>query len=254
MGKAGGGLGLIVAVVLFLLFGVNVVGGGDGGGSIPQTPPPSQGAQPGKGEDTVFEFTKFVAKDTQDTWEKLFPANEKYPRAPVVTFTGGTQTGCGPASASTGPFYCPADNKVYLDLSFFQELSRRFGAPGDFAAAYVIAHEIGHHVQTVLGDEAKIRKQQQADPDNANLYLVRLELQADCYAGVWGRSAKNRGLLEQGDLKEGLGAAAAVGDDRLGARSREHWTHGSSALREKWFKAGFDSGDPNVCDTGDVTL
>ena len=141
------------------------------------------------------------------------------PRAPVVTFTGGTQTGCGPASAATGPFYCPADNKVYLDLSFFQELSRRFGAPGDFAIAYVIAHELGHHVQTVLGIEGNVRRQQQNDPGNANLYLVRLELQADCFAGVWAHSTYQRGLLEEGDIDEGLAAVAAVGDDRLGARS-----------------------------------
>ena len=143
---------------------------------------------------------------------------------------------------------------MYLDLSFFQELSKRFGAPGDFAAAYVIAHEIGHHVQTVLGIEAEVRRKQQEDRENANVYLVRLELQADCFAGVWARSTYDRGLLESGDLEEGIGAAAAVGDDRLGARSREQWTHGSSELREKWFKTGFDSGDPGDCDTGDVTI
>jgi predicted metalloprotease len=261
MGKAGGGLGLILVVVMALLFGGNVIGGGGSGdsgfspGGFEPTPPASSGAQPGSPEDDVFEFTKFVSKDAQDTWEKLFAASDrKYPRAPVVIFTGGTQTGCGTASSATGPFYCPADNKVYLDLSFFQELSRRFGAPGDFAAAYVIAHEIGHHVQTVLGIEEDVRRKQQEDGENANVYLVRLELQADCFAGVWARSTYDRGLLESGDLEEGIGAAAAVGDDRLGARSREQWTHGSSELREKWFKTGFDSGDPGDCDTGDVTI
>ena len=211
-------------MIAALLFGGNVIGGGSDSGFSPGgfDPAPAAGsnAQPGDPEDTVFEFTKFVAKDTQDTWEKLFAQSDKqYPRAPVVIFSTATQSGCGTASSQTGPFYCPADNKVYLDLSFFNELSRRFGAPGDFAAAYVIAHEVGHHVQSVLGIEAEVRRKQQDDPDNANLYLVRLELQADCFAGVWARSTYDRGLLESGDLEEGLGAAAAVGDDRLGARS-----------------------------------
>ena len=260
MGKAGGGLGAILLIVIAsLLFGGNILGGGSDSGFSPGgfDPGPAAGsnAEPGDPEDTVFEFTKFVAKDTQDTWTKLFASSGKqYPRAPVVIFSTGTQTGCGTASSQTGPFYCPADNKVYLDLSFFNELSRRFGAPGDFAAAYVIAHEVGHHVQSVVGIEAEVRRKQRDDPDNANLYLVRLELQADCFAGVWARSTYDRGLLESGDLEEGIGAAAAVGDDRLGARSPEQWTHGSSALREQWFKTGFDSGDPGDCDTGDVTI
>jgi predicted metalloprotease len=196
-----------------------------------------------------------VSKDTQDTWARIFAnADRQYARAPVVAFTSGTQTGCGPASAATGPFYCPADNKVYLDLSFYQELSRRFGAPGDFAWAYVVAHEIGHHVQSVLGIEGSVRRQQQDDPGNANLYLVRLELQADCFAGVWAHSTYERGVLEPGDVDEGLRAAAAVGDDRLGARSPEQWTHGSSALRTEWFRRGFESGNPDDCDTGDVRI
>ena len=260
MGKAGGGLGAILLVVIAtLLFGGNILGGGSDSGFSPggfdPGPAAGSGAQAGDPEDTVFEFTKFVAKDTQDTWTKLFASSDKqYPRAPVVIFSTATQSGCGTASSQTGPFYCPADNKVYLDLSFFNELTRRFGAPGDFAAAYVIAHEVGHHVQSVLGIEAEVRRKQRDDPDNANVYLVRLELQADCFAGVWARSTYDRGLLESGDLEEGIGAAAAVGDDRLGARSPEQWTHGSSALREQWFKTGFDSGDPGDCDTGDVTI
>ena len=260
MGKAGGGLGAILLVVIAtLLFGGNILGGGSDSGFSPggfdPGPAAGSGAQAGDPEDTVFEFTKFVAKDTQDTWTKLFASSDKqYPRAPVVIFSTATQSGCGTASSQTGPFYCPADNKVYLDLSFFNELTRRFGAPGDFAAAYVIAHEVGHHVQSVLGIEAEVRRKQRDDPDNANVYLVRLELQADCFAGVWARSTYDRGLLESGDLEEGIGAAAAVGDDRLGARSPEQWTHGSSALREQWFKTGFDSGDPGDCDTGDVTV
>jgi predicted metalloprotease len=261
MGAGAGGLGIVIAIVVALLYGGSILGGGSDsgfspGGGFQTAPPAGQGAEVEKGEDTLFEFTKFVSQDTQDLWASLFQnAGRTYRRAPVVTFTGGTQTGgCGPASAATGPFYCPGDNKVYLDLSFAQQLSRRFGAPGDFAWAYVVAHEIGHHVQAALGIEANVRQQQQDDPRNANLYLVRLELQADCFAGVWAHSAYESGALEPGDVEEGLGAAAAVGDDRLGARSREQWTHGSSALRAEWFRRGLDSGDPNDCDTGDVEL
>lgn len=264
MGKAGGGIGLLVLVVLALLFGGNVVGGGSGPGpldpgAVDQPAPPAPGGSDAQGKGTVqdgaFEFAKFVSKDVQDTWTQIFQqSGETYARAPVVTFTSGTVTGCGPASSQTGPFYCPADHKVYLDLSFFQELSRRFGAHGDFAAAYVIAHEIGHHVQSLLGIEEQVRRKQQEDPDNANVYSVQLELQADCFAGVWARSMADRGLLEQGDTEEGLQAAAAVGDDRLGARSREQWTHGSSELRVQWFRTGFDSGRASDCDTSGVDI
>jgi predicted metalloprotease len=266
VGKAGGGLGLVVLVVLLLVFGGNVIGGGSGGGplapggvdeTVPQAAPgaqPSDTSGAGTGDD-AFEFTKSVSKDVQDLWTQIFTrAGQTYTRATVVAFTTATQSGCGIASAQTGPFYCPADHKVYLDLSFFQELARRFGAPGDFAAAYVIAHEIGHHVQSRLGIEEEVRKKQQDDPTHANLYSVQLELQADCFAGVWARSTYDRGLLDPGDIDEGLGAAAAVGDDRLGARSPEQWTHGSSELRVKWFRTGFDSGNPSDCDTSDVQL
>ncbi len=244
MGVGGGGLGLIIVVVLALLFGGNILGAAPGdkntGGSATT-------------KDDALEFAKFVSNDTQDMWTQVFQQSGKqYTRAPVVIFTSGTMSGCGPASSSTGPFYCPADHKVYLDLSFFQELSRRFGAPGDFAAAYVIAHEIGHHIQSELGIEEQIRRKQQEDPSNANKYSVQLELQADCFAGVWGKSTYDRGLLDPGDVEEGLKAAAAVGDDRLGARSREQWTHGSSALRAQWFKTGFDSGNAGDCDTSNV--
>jgi len=263
MGKGGGGLGLIILLVLALVFGGNIVGGGSGDGPLsPDIDEPAPQAQPGEQpnvepgtKDETFEFAKFVSQDAQDLWTKIFKQSGKqYPRAPVVTFTSGTMSGCGAASSSTGPFYCPADHKVYLDLSFFRELSQRFGAPGDFAAAYVIAHEIGHHVQSVLGIEADIRRKQQEDPANQNVYLVRLELQADCFAGVWARSTYDRGILEEGDIDEGLAAAAAVGDDRLGARSPEQWTHGSSELRVKWFREGFDSGNAGDCDTGGVDL
>jgi predicted metalloprotease len=261
MGKGAGGLGIIIAIVAALLLGPNVLGGGDDGSLSPGSGlEPSAPAQPSgeasRRDDTVFEFTKFVGKDTQDVWTKIFRnANRAYTRAPVVTFTSGTSTGgCGSASSATGPFYCPADNKVYLDLSFFQELSQRFGAPGDFAVAYVIAHEVGHHVQTLLGIESAVRRRQQEDPGNANQYLVQLELQADCFAGVWAHSTYERNLLEEGDVEEGLAAAAAVGDDRLGARSPEQWTHGSSRLRTEWFRQGFESGDPNDCDTSHVEI
>ena len=266
MGKAGGGIGgIILIVVLLLVFGGNLTGGGGSGpldpGGVDETVPQApSGAQAGGGDsvtgkDQAFEFAKFVSDDAQDMWTQVFQqAGKTYTRAPVVTFTSGTVSGCGPASSQTGPFYCPADHKVYLDLSFFQELSRRFGAPGDFAAAYVIAHEIGHHIQSELGIEEQVRRKQQDDPGNANLYSVQLELQADCFAGVWARSTYDRGLLDPGDTEEGLKAAAAVGDDRLGARSREQWTHGSSALRVQWFRTGFDSGKASDCDTSDVQL
>jgi predicted metalloprotease len=269
MGVGGGGLGLVIVVVLALLFGGDNFGGGDGGGplspggvdeTVPSAP---SGAAPGdkstggsaSTKDDALEFAKFVSDDTQDMWTRIFQQSGKqYTRAPVVIFTSGTMSGCGPASSSTGPFYCPADHKVYLDLSFFQELSRRFGAPGDFAAAYVIAHEIGHHIQSELGIEEQIRRKQQDDPSHANKYSVQLELQADCFAGVWGRSTYDRGILDPGDIEEGLKAAAAVGDDRLGARIREQWTHGSSALRSQWFKTGFDSGSAGDCDTSKVDI
>lgn len=255
---AGGGLGLILLVVLSLMFGGNVFGDGSGPLSPDSGFQPAPGAQAGDappGSDGALEFAKFVSKDAQDLWTRLFQeSGDRYSRAPVVTFSGATSSGCGLASSQTGPFYCPADRSVYLDLSFFDALSQRFGAPGDFAAAYVIAHEIGHHVQSILGIETAVRRRQQDDPANANRYLVQLELQADCFAGVWGHSTYQRGLLEPGDVEEGLDAAAAVGDDRLGAQSREQWTHGSSALRVEWFRKGFESGDPNDCDTSDVDV
>lgn len=253
MGKmGGGGLGLLLVVVLGLLLGTNVLGGSSGDSGL--TPggfeTVTQGTSTLPQEDSAFEFAKAVSKDAQDFWRDRFAESGRtYERAPVVIFTSGTRSACGVASSATGPFYCPGDGKVYLDLSFFDELSRRFGAPGDFAAAYVIAHELAHHVQGVLGIEADMRRKQREDPGNANLYSVKLELQADCLAGVWGRSVYDRGDLDPGDIEEGLDAAAAVGDDRLGARSPEQWTHGSSALRVKWFERGFESGDPGACDT-----
>ncbi len=263
-GKAGGGIGTIV-IVIVLFFILRGCGGGDGGGfnfpSLPdQTNVPAQdtGGQEPEGApagDKQAQFAEFVVGDAQDFWEKQFQsAGNQFQRATLVLFSGNTETGCGLGSAATGPFYCPLDQMAYIDLGFFQELSNRFQAPGDFAQAYVLAHEIGHHVQQQLGIEKKVRDQSQANPDDANELSIRLELQADCFAGLWGRSAYDRGALEDGDLEEGIVAAEAVGDDRIqeqtqGRIDKESWTHGSSEQRIKWFRAGFDSGDINSCDT-----
>jgi predicted metalloprotease len=197
----------------------------------------------------------FVVDDVQDRWRQDFAdSGRTYQTTKLVIFDGQTQTGCGLGSSDTGPFYCPADRKVYLDLGFFRELGQRFDAPGDFAQAYVIAHEFGHHVQTLLGTEGRMREEQQRRPSEANELSVRLELQADCYAGVWAHSAYEENLLETGDVEEGLTAAAAVGDDRIQRSAGrdvdpETWTHGSSAQRVQWFKAGYQNGDPAACDT-----
>jgi predicted metalloprotease len=263
LGRAGGGgIGVLLLVALvYFLAGGNLGGSGNGSGldPLPQAPG-AAGASVDKGDDTAFEFVKFVSKDTQDFWAAEFSAaGETYERATVVVFTGGTQSACGPASEATGPFYCPLDHKVYLDLGFFRELDSRFDAPGDFAQAYVVAHELGHHVQSLLGIESDVRGRQQDDPSQQLDLSVRLELQADCLAGVWGHSAYARNELQAGDLEEALGAAAAVGDDRLQKQAGqsvnpETWTHGSSAQRSRWFRTGFDSGDPDRCDTfgGDI--
>ncbi|HLM33041.1 MAG TPA: neutral zinc metallopeptidase [Gaiellaceae bacterium] len=262
-----GGLGLIITIVVLLLSS-GVLGGGGGGFNVPSLDPINQmpGAQ-GEGipasEDPdrdLVEFVGFVVDDIQDSWARAFAAGgQKYEPTELVLFSGATQSGCGAASSSTGPFYCPADRKVYLDLEFFRELRDRFGAPGDFAQAYVIAHEFGHHVQNVIGVSEDVRREQQANPEQANELSVRLELQADCLAGVWAHSAFEENLLEPGDIEEGLAAAAAVGDDRIqeqatGRIDRESWTHGSSEQRTTWFRKGFDSGSSGACDTfeGDI--
>jgi predicted metalloprotease len=256
-----GGLG-IVGVIVVLLFSVLSGGGGGGGLGIPglEPLPPSPGAQAGGGisnadDDDMRQFVGFVVDDIQDTWTGIFrSAGRAYQPTTLVLFTGGTVSGCGPASSATGPFYCPRDGKVYLDLDFFRELRSRFGAPGDFAQAYVIAHEFGHHVQNLLGINEEVSRAQQQNPANANPLSVRLELQADCLAGVWAHSAYRENLLEPGDVEEGLAAAAAVGDDRIQASIQgridpESWTHGSAEQRQAWFTRGFESGDPNSCDT-----
>jgi len=226
-----------------------------GGGISPPSAGAAAPAQTSEQEETMVDFISFVLEDVQTTWEQVLPrAGGRYQDAKLVLFSNSTQSPCGFAEASTGPFYCPGDQKVYIDLAFYDELDRRFGAPGDFAQAYVLAHEIGHHVQNLLGIEHQVRNLQQQRPRAANQLSVALELQADCFAGVWAHSTAKRNLLDQGDIEEGLGAAAAVGDDRIqkqatGRVNPETFTHGSAADRAKWFRRGLQSGDPDSCDT-----
>ena len=254
-GVGGGGALIILLIVLALQF----FGGGGGSGGLGGLTGQS-GAEPAGSVDLsnngdMVQFMGAVLDDTNDLWEDTFQrSGQQYARTKLVLFTGGTQSGCGAASSQTGPFYCPADQKVYLDTDFFQELSDRFGAPGDFAQAYVIAHEVGHHVQTLTGIEGQVRELQQQDPSRQNELSVKMELQADCLAGVWAQSVYQAGDLEAGDLEEGLAAASAVGDDRIQASAGagvnpETWTHGSAEQRSQWFNAGFKSGDPAGCDT-----
>ncbi|HEU4699331.1 MAG TPA: neutral zinc metallopeptidase, partial [Gemmatimonadales bacterium] len=259
--RIGGGAGLIL-LLLSLFFGRNLLpGGGTDTGAVPY----DESGQPAAGtggpvastpeEDREVQFVSFVLDDVQATWDRIFQdMGRQYSHSKLVLFRDYTQSGCGGAETATGPFYCPADGKVYIDLGFYDELSRRFGAPGDFAQAYVLAHEIGHRVQDLLGTEARVRAQMERNPDEANAYSVRLELQADCYAGIWGHSTAQRQILEQGDVEEGLQAAAAVGDDRLqrmggGRVHPESFTHGTSAQRVGWFKRGLQTGRLDACDT-----
>jgi uncharacterized protein len=203
--------------------------------------------------DPAAEFIAVVLADTEETWTRVFSAAGRQYRAPVlVLFEDSVRSACGSASAASGPFYCPADQKVYLDLSFFRELDRRFGAPGDFAQAYVVAHEVGHHVQHSLGVNRQVQEaQQSAGRAGANALSVQLELQADCLAGVWGHHANKKQMLDAGDVDEGLSAAAAIGDDRLtgGRVSPESFTHGTSEQRARWLRQGLQTGDINSCDT-----
>jgi predicted metalloprotease len=259
----GGGLrlglgGIVILGILSLVFKQNFFALLDNVAmdTSTQTAPSEPPAATTPAEAERFEFVKFVLNDVQDTWTKLLPqeSNTEYPRSTLVVFRGAIESACGFAESASGPFYCPGDNKVYIDLGFYDDLQARFGASGDFAQAYVIAHEIGHHVQNVLGIDNQMRRAQQQRPDLANELSVRLELQADCLAGVWGHSTAQRDLLEQGDIEEGLNAAAAIGDDRLQKMSGrgvhpEKFTHGSSAQRLEWFKRGLESGRMSACDT-----
>jgi predicted metalloprotease len=211
---------------------------------------------PGKsGEQPMVAFVSFVLDDAQKTWADLFRERGRtYQHAKLVLFTDSTSTGCGYGDSATGPFYCPADSHVYIDLGFYRELAGKLGARGDFAQAYVIAHEIGHHVQNLLGTSDRVHQARGSDQKGATGLSVRLELQADCYAGVWGHSTQKRNLLEQGDLDEAITAAQAIGDDRLqrmsrGAVNPEKWTHGSSEQRMRWFRRGYETGKLENCDT-----
>ncbi len=202
------------------------------------------------------QFVSFVLDDVQKNWDRALPAQDgtRYRHAKLVLFRNAYPSACGMAQTAIGPFYCPGDEKVYLDLGFFNELKQRFGAPGEFAQAYVIAHEIGHHVQKLLGIESKVRSLRRRNPEEANPLSVRLELQADCFAGVWGNSTEQRNLINESDVNAALRAAAAVGDDRLqrtrqGYVNPESFTHGSSAQRVQWFRRGFNSGRISACNT-----
>ena len=256
----GGGMGLgglAILVVLSLVFGRDFISGaadGTGAGVATQTEGGTVSESPE--EQQMVQFVSFVLDDAQRTWTQALPQafNTQYREARLVLFRNVVQSGCGTAQSAMGPFYCPADERVYIDLGFYDELSRRFAAPGDFAQAYVLAHEIGHHVQHVLGTSARVRELQERRPRDANNLSVRMELQADCYAGVWGASTSQRQLLEPGDVEEGLAAASAVGDDRISQMSgrdipSESFTHGSSAQRMTWFRRGLSTGDPRNCDT-----
>ena len=260
----GGGIGgAILLLVVFFAFQFCAGGGFD----IPGTPELGGAEEAPQGESgpgvegTSAEFVDAVVDDVQTMWdEDIFrPAGRTYRDTSVVLFTDQRPSGCGVASAATGPFYCPADGRVYLDLGFFRELDRRFGAPGDFAQAYVLAHEVGHHVQTLLGTNEAVQRESRENPSQRNELSVRLELQADCYAGVWAASVYARGVLEPGDIDEGLTAAAAVGDDRIQEQTQgridpESFTHGTSEQRATWFRTGFESGDPDACDTFDADI
>jgi predicted metalloprotease len=248
----GGVIGLIVVIVI--LFLANRGGSGDSSGTSPRTGGPGVSGTPDP-DARLVDFIGFVVDDVQDFWRKDFASSGRtYQTTKLVLFSQATESGCGIADSATGPFYCPNGREVFLDVGFFRELADQYGAPGGFAEAYVIAHEFGHHVQTLLGTEERVRREQQRHPGEENELSVRLELQADCYAGVWGHSAQQRDLLEIGDVDEALTAAASVGDDRIqrsaGQRvNKETWTHGSSAQRRQWFRTGFRSGDPGDCDT-----
>lgn len=245
--------GLVVLLVLSVVFKRDFISGAiDGGGGVPSGAvggPPS--AVQDASEENMVQFLSMVLDSAQTDWARRLPG---YRDAKLKLFRDAVESACGFAEAATGPFYCPGDEKVYIDLAFFDQLDRQFGAPGDFAQGYVLAHEIGHHVQNLMGTERQLRGAQQRNPDMKNQLSVAMELQADCYAGVWAFGAARNNQLEPGDLNEGLSAAAAVGDDRLqkmggGRVQPESFTHGSSADRMKWFKRGFESGDPKQCDT-----
>jgi predicted metalloprotease len=260
-GRGGGGLGIggiVVVLILCWITGINpltLLSGGDigmdgGNGSGQQT-----SSRPPANDDTTA-FVRTVLGDTEDTWKAIFEKNgQTYQEPTLVLFSGQVNSACGFASSATGPFYCPNDRKVYLDTEFFDQLSQQFKASGDFAEAYVVAHEVGHHVQNLLGILPKVNQaRQRMSEAESNKMSVRVELQADCFAGVWGKSTDSKGILETGDLEEALNAAQQIGDDTLQKRSQgyvvpDSFNHGTSAQRMTWFRRGFDSGDMKTCDT-----
>jgi predicted metalloprotease len=246
--------GFLILLILSFIFKRNFLSVmSTDSGTAPTTV--SQNTAEDKAEQPLVEFVTFVLNDTQTTWEKILPAQGvPYHHAKLVLFRNSIDSACGMAQSASGPFYCPEDEKVYIDLSFYDELKNRFGAPGEFAEAYVLAHEVGHHVQKLLGIEGKVREAQQRNPQSANALSVKLELQADCFAGVWGHTTDQRHLLDPGEAEEGLKAASAVGDDRLqrmssGRVNPETFTHGSSAQRSEWFQRGFTDGTIASCNT-----
>jgi predicted metalloprotease len=259
-GLVGGGISTIIIIIIALYFGVDPSFLVDG---MQSSNVSTSGTQPTADDlrnDPLADMIAVVIADTEDVWGELF-ANQgrRYEQPTLVLFTGSTRSACGLGQAAMGPFYCPADRKAYIDLGFYEEMRTRFRAPGDFAQAYVIAHEIGHHVQNLLGVSDKVRQMQaKAGKAEGNQLSVRLELQADCLAGVWAnRADKARGILESGDIEEALNAASAIGDDRLQKQTRgtvvpESFTHGTSAQRQHWFRTGLQSGDPDSCDTFSV--
>lgn len=250
-----GGLILLVVVLVAGYYGVDLTPLLNGEAPVGQTQPQSQ--QVNSPEDNqMAKFTSVILASTEDTWSQLFQKmGKQYQDPKLVLYRGATRTGCGTGQSVMGPFYCPADKTVYIDLSFYQEMKDKLGADGDFAQGYVVAHEVGHHVQNLLGIEPKIRQMQQgASKAEQNRLSVKMELQADCFAGVWGHFMQNQQVLEQGDLEEALNAAQAIGDDRLQQQSQgrvipDSFTHGTSEQRYTWFKRGFDSGNPNSCNT-----
>ncbi|MEO7997324.1 MAG: neutral zinc metallopeptidase [Gemmatimonadaceae bacterium] len=263
-GGGGGGIklglgGTVVVLILSLVFRKDFFSMLDGsaGGAPVTSEQPVSGAPVASSaaENKSVEFVNFLMNDTEQTWSEILAANgQQYVKPHLVLFRDGVESACGFAQSATGPFYCPGDQKVYIDLGFFDELGNKFGAPGEFARAYVLAHEFGHHVQNLLGTERSMRRAQQQNPQSANALSVAMELQADCFAGIWAASANKRNIVEPGDIEGGLTAAAAVGDDRLqrmgsGHVNPESFTHGSSAQRMDWFKRGFNQGSISACDT-----
>jgi len=257
LGRGKIGIGTVVLALVALYYGVDpqVIFQVLDGGPVAQQQ--QQPAGPPPADDPQARFVARVLGETEDTWSAIFQkqAGKSYRAPTLVLFRGATPTACGTGQTAMGPFYCPGDSKVYLDLSFFDEMKRKLNAPGDFAQAYVIAHEVGHHVQNLLGIAEQVDALRQRNPSQANALSVRMELQADCYAGLWARQADQaRHILQDGDIEEGINAATAIGDDTLQRRSQGYvvpdaFTHGTSAQRVRWFKQGFDSGDMRQCDT-----